>query len=193
MKWSRWMLATLALAVGCSAAAEQEKESEAAGASAADSGIVRLDAEAIQRGGIVVGRADAAVIAVTLRMPGEVRPDPQKVLEVKPRFPGVVRELRKAIGQAVRRGDVLAMVESNESLTNYAVTSSLTGRVIDRPVAPGQNVTQETVMFTVTDLSTVWIELGVYPNQLGRIRSGQPAHVASTTDSSRMPAGAISS
>jgi cobalt-zinc-cadmium efflux system membrane fusion protein len=104
----------------------------------------------------------------------------------------VVRELRRAIGQTVRRGDVLAMVESNESLTNYAVTSSLTGRVIDRPVAPGQNVTQETVMFTVTDLSTVWIELGVYPNQLGRIRSGQAARVVSTSDSSRAQDGTIS-
>jgi membrane fusion protein, heavy metal efflux system len=52
-------------------------------------------------------------------------------------------------------------------------------------------VTTETVLFTVTDLSTVWVELGVYPNQLGRIRAGQPARVVSTSDSSRSQTGAI--
>jgi len=181
----------LAATIGCGKGAH-DADPEAQAPSAADSGVVQLDAEAMRRTGIVVEPAGAAEIDVTLQMPGEIRPDPQKVLEVRPRFPGVVRELRKAIGQAVRRGDVLAMVESNESLTSYAVTSSLAGRVIARPVAPGQAVTQETVLFTVTDLSTVWVELGIYPNQLGRIRAGQSARVVSTSDSSRAQAGVVS-
>jgi len=190
-----WMLGAAvivtAAAIGCGRGAH-DPDPVAQTASPADSGIVQLDAEAMRRTGIVVEPAGAAEIDVTLQMPGEIRPDPQKVLEVRPRFAGVVRELRKAIGQPVRRGDVLAMIESNESLTNYAVTSSLAGRVIARPVAPGQSVTSETALFTVADLSTVWVEVGVYPNQIGRIRTGQSAHVVSTTDSSRAQDGVVS-
>ena len=191
MRGSAALLFWLGAVIGCGKGGHAE-DPEAAAPSAADSGIVQLDAEAMHRTGIVVESAGAAVIDVTLQMPGEIRPDPQKVLEVRPRFPGVVRELRKTIGQPVRRGDVLAMIESNESLTHSAVSSSLAGRVIARQVAPGQSVTSETVLFTITDLSTVWVELGVYPNQIGRIRTGQSAHVASTTDSSHAQAGVVS-
>jgi cobalt-zinc-cadmium efflux system membrane fusion protein len=178
-------LATLSATLGCSRSGGDAAQTSAGetsdtkeSAAAADSGVVELDSTAVARAGIRVAPAGPATIDVTVGVPGEVRLDPRAVLEVKPRFAGVLREIRKELGQAVRRGDVLARVESNESLTRYDVTSSIAGRVIARNAALGQTVTQETVLCTVADLSNVWIEFGIYPNQVGRVRVGQHATVS---------------
>jgi len=173
----RVMIGLVAIAViGCGKHSEKE-ETQTRGPTAADSGIVVLEPESVEKGGIHVSAAGEAMIDVTLEMPGEVRLDPKRVLEVHPRFPGVVRELRRQVGQRVSRGDVVAMVESNESLTNYSVTSSISGRVIACPMAPGQTVTQDATLYTIADFSTVWIDFAIYPNDLSRIHSGEPARV----------------
>jgi len=157
---------------------DQQKSDAPAGPSAADSGVVVLEPEALKNAGLHVSPAGPAIIDVIVELPGEVRFDPQRVLEVRPRFPGVVRELRRQVGERVHRGDVVAEIESNESLTSYAVTSAITGRVVARPLAVGQTVTTDVSLYTIADLSTVWIEFAIYPNDLARIHVGAPARVA---------------
>src|SRR5262245_8852440 len=161
-----------------------EKTAEAA-ASPTDSGIVALEPEALANAGLHVTAAGPATLDVIVELPGEVRFDPQRVLEVRPRFAGVVRELRRQVGDRVKRGEVVAQVESNESLTSYTVTSSSSGRVMARPMAVGQSVTQDASLYTIADLSTVWIEFAIYPNDLARIHRGDPARV--TPQSSGAP------
>jgi len=174
-----WVLVLVMSGVGCGHRSEKASDAAAKDASsAADSGIVVLESDAVAKAGITTLPAGPAVIDVVLEFPGKVRFDPAHMLEVKPRFAGVVRVLKKDLGQAVGHNEVVALVESNESLTNYAVSSSIAGHVIARPVSPGQTVTDQTVLYTIADLSKVWIDFAVYPNQLARIHRGEPAVVA---------------
>jgi cobalt-zinc-cadmium efflux system membrane fusion protein len=184
------LLLVVPLAAGCGRSAGDAKQQSEQPAPA-DSGVVVLDARAAREAGLVVAAAGAERIDVILDVPGEVRADPQRVLEVRPRFAGVVHDLFKAVGQPVRRGDLLAKIESNESLTLYPVTASIGGRVLARPAVLGQSVTPETSLFTIADLSIVWVELGVYPNQLALVRKGNTAHVVAATDSTRVQDGII--
>jgi cobalt-zinc-cadmium efflux system membrane fusion protein len=177
-------LLLLTLTPGCGRRAEEEKH-DAATASPTDSGIVVLEPEALANAGLHVSAAGPATLDVIVELPGEVRFDPQRVLEVRPRFAGVVRELRRQVGERVQRGDVVAQVESNESLTSYTVTSSISGRVIARPMAVGQTVTPDASLYTIADLSNVWIEFAIYPNDLARIHRGDAARV--TPQSSGAP------
>ena len=62
-------------------------------------------------------------------------------------------------------------------ITLYA---SATGSVVERKVTQGQYVNAGDTLFTVADLSTVWIKADVYEDQLTQIRRGQ--EVAITTD-----------
>jgi membrane fusion protein, heavy metal efflux system len=141
---------------------------------------VELSAEAVKLAEITVGRAGSATIAIVIELPGEVKLDAERVLVLHPRFAGVVHQMRKRIGEAVSAGEVVATVQSNESLADYGITSSMTGQVVERGATPGEAVTPDASLYTIADLSRVWIEFAVYPHQLGAIRRGQAVRVTRT-------------
>lgn len=193
-----WVLA--GLLAGCGAKgegaaagkpADGETAQAAAESAARDSGYVTLDGEAKKAAAITLTTAGPGVVDEQVQFPGEIRFDPARVLEVKPRFAGVVRELRKNLGDAVGRGEVVAEVESNESLTRYPVSSSLAGRVIARDVAVGQAVSTDVSLYTIADVSAIWIEFAIYPNQLARVKRGQPALVTPQAGDSLPQAGSV--
>ncbi len=106
-------------------------------------------------------------------LPGEIVPDGDRVLHVAPRFAGIVKQVRKDIGEAVNVGDVLAVIESNENLSPYTVTAHLAGRVIEKHVTPGEFVSEDRDMFVISDLSRVWVNIAVYSKDASRIKPGQ--------------------
>lgn len=121
----------------------------------AGEGVVELTGTAVRNARLAVAPAGPATIATVVEAPGEIHLNAERVLEIRPRFPGVVRELRTRVGDVVRAGDVVAVVQSNESLADYEVTASMGGTVIARPVVTGSAVSHETSLMTVADLSTV--------------------------------------
>lgn len=90
----------------------------------------------------------------------------------------MIRSVEKKIGDTVRQGETLATVESNESLQTYAVTAPLAGVVTARNANPGEQ-TGDKLLFTVADLSTVWVELSLFPRDVAKVRVGQPVRVKS--------------
>lgn len=180
-----WLLAALWLS-GC-ASGKSETVSDHEGQTTADPADsaagttaarqVVLAPEAVSQADIRVGTAGPATIAVTVDVPAEVKLDGDHVLVLHPRFAGVVREMRKAIGDDVQQGETVATVQSNESLTDYAIPTTMGGRVMERGATAGQAVTPDVSLYTIADLSRVWVELAVYPNLLGVIRRGQEVRV----------------
>ena len=67
-----------------------------------------------------------------------------------------------------------------DSLARYEIRSPIAGTVVQRNVTIGEAVTSDAPIFTVTDLSTVWVEVSVYAKDLGAVRQGQEAIVVST-------------
>jgi membrane fusion protein, heavy metal efflux system len=132
----------------------------------------RIPAEIAKASGIETATAGPALIRETLTLHGTVVPDPQRVYRLRARYPGVVKEVRKQIGERVKAGEVLAVVESNESLQRYNVTAPATGVVVTRDVNPGVSIGDETLL-TVVDLSTVWLELASFQHDTARIAPGQ--------------------
>ena len=137
--------------------AENEEHSE---------GITLSDAK-VAAAGIELATASSAVLRDSLLLNGMVQPNQELLVQVTPRFPGIVREVRKRIGDHVQKGDVLAIVESNQSLTPYELKASLAGTVIDRQTTLGEYVSEQKPAFVIADLSTVWIDLSVYRRDLG--------------------------
>jgi cobalt-zinc-cadmium efflux system membrane fusion protein len=135
-------------------------------------GRTRISPEAAKAGGIESEPAGPATIREALTLHGTIVPDPQRVYRLRPRFAGVVKEVRKRVGEAVHKGEVLAVVEANESLERFNVTSPGAGVVVSRDVNPGMSVADEPIV-TVADLSTVWVELAAFQHDLGRIKPGQ--------------------
>lgn len=106
-------------------------------------------------------------------------------LEAKHAFEEAELSLQLA-GQQLRVLGVSASGLSNlaqepaERLARYEIRAPIDGSVVERDVTVGEAVTAEQRIFTVTDLSTVWVELAVYAKDLGVVRQGQEAVVVST-------------
>jgi cobalt-zinc-cadmium efflux system membrane fusion protein len=112
-------------------------------------------------------------IGKSIDLPGEVGFNEDRLVHVAPRFAGIAKEARKRVGDYVSEGDVIAVVESNESLTPYYIEAPLTGRIIKRHITPGEYVSDERSIYVIADLSTVWVNLAVYPKDAEDIAEGQ--------------------
>src|SRR5438270_749330 len=71
--------------------------------------------EAAALAGIAVEPVARAAVSESVSAPGEVVFDPTRVARVAPRLAGVVWRVEKQPGDAVRRGEVLAVLDSAEA------------------------------------------------------------------------------
>jgi len=140
---------------------------------------VRLSAQQISAAGIEVAQVGPADIRTQLPLYGVIAPNAERVRDVAARFPGVIVTVAKRVGETVKQGEVLATVESNESLQTYNVVAPLAGVITARQANPGEQ-TGERSLFTVADLSTVWVELSLFPRDLPKVGLGQVVQVKST-------------
>ena len=143
---------------------KSEKEEHSEGVAMSDAKVAAAEIE--------VAQAAPAVLHDSLLLNGMVQANQESLVQVTPRFPGVVREVRKRIGDRVEKGDVLAIVESNQSLTPYELKAALAGTIIDRQTTLGEYVSEQKPAFVIADLSTVWVDFSVYRRDLGRVRVG---------------------
>jgi len=92
---------------------------------------------------------------------------------VIPRFPGIAKVVRKNLGDKVQEGEVLATIQSNESLQNYDVKSEIVGTIIEKEVTLGEFVSEGRTIFVIGDLSSVWVDLNIYRQDFPQLELGQ--------------------
>ncbi len=90
--------------------------------------------------------------------------------------PGRVVSVTKAVGDYVRRGDLLARVESSESLQVYPVRATVSGVVAERNANPG-DVTGDRALYVITDPSQTTVVFNIFPRDLSLIRPGMKVTV----------------
>ena len=138
----------------------------------ADELVVELTPEAIILAGIKVSSVSHGRIGKTLELPGEVGFNEDRLVHIAPRFAGIAIRARYRAGDFVDSGTVVAVVESNESMTAYSIKAPISGWVIERHIAPGEFVSEENSVYVIADLSFVWVNLAVYPGDANRIKRG---------------------
>ncbi|HEY5869368.1 MAG TPA: efflux RND transporter periplasmic adaptor subunit, partial [Candidatus Tectomicrobia bacterium] len=226
----------------------------------AEEKIVRLPAAKAQQLGIEVAVVRAGSLQTSLTLPGTIALNADRRVHVVSRIPGIVQEIRKQLGDHVRAGEVMAVIDSREladtkaaylaarervslaemtfarekdlwekkispeedylkakqslaevrieiqvaaqklralgfteaymqqlagranaPLTRYEVVAPFAGTVIERHVAIGEVLKDDTEAFVVADLSTVWVDLNISAKDLPLIRKGQRVRVAADT------------
>jgi cobalt-zinc-cadmium efflux system membrane fusion protein len=126
--------------------------------------------------GIATAAAGPAVIRDELMLYGAIAPDATRVRAVHARFPGVIRSVARNVGDAVRSGETLATIESNESLQTYPVTAPIAGTITARHAAAGEQ-TDADALFEIADFSSVWAELDVFSRDRARLSVGLPVTI----------------
>ena len=176
---SLWLAA---LVTGCGqgapdgATANLDEHAEDEHAEGEEASSLELTPEQVADAGLELGTASSARIRESLPLYGVITPNATAVRQVTARYAGIIRTVAKNLGDTVRQGETLARIESNESLQGYNVTSPLSGVVTARDAYPGEQ-TADRVLFTVADLSTVWVEVALFPRDVGRIAVGQTVRI----------------
>ena len=136
-------------------------------------GRSQLTDEAVRDSGIVVETAGPRTLRTMLSVTGQIVANEDRMAHLLPRFPGVVKEARKRLGDRVEKGEVLAVIQSNESLQPYELRSQLAGTVIKKHMSPGEFVREGEDVYVIADLSAVWVDLNVYRQDFARVKIGQ--------------------
>jgi cobalt-zinc-cadmium efflux system membrane fusion protein len=111
-------------------------------------------------------------------VPGEVAVNYDRLAHIAPRFPGVVTEVRKHVGNNVNKGEVLAVIESNEGLVPYEVKAFINGTVIEKHMTLGEVHSDDAAAFVIADLDTVWVNLSIYQMHLPKVAVGQKVAIS---------------
>lgn len=129
--------------------------------------------EAAQVAGLQVASAGPATLGESLSVYGQIKLNADKIARAVPRFGGIVREARKALGDPVTAGEVVALVETNQSLVIIEVKAPIAGVVVERDATAGETVADGAALYTIADLSEVWVELNVPKRDQSRVKTGQ--------------------
>jgi len=143
----------------------------------AEEGVVQMSDAKLVAAGIEILTAAPGTLRNSIILNGILQPNQEALVQVTPRFPGVVREIRKRIGDSVEKGELLAKIESNQSLSVYEMRAPISGTVIDRQISLGEYASEQKPAFIVADISTVWVDLSVYRRDLARVRIGDTVQI----------------
>lgn len=218
---------------------------------------VKLSPEQLREFGIGIGTAEPGALDVFIDLPAEIAFNGDRLAHVTPRVPGVVIRVDKSLGDTVRAGERLALMQSRElaeakagylsaierltlaranferesglwrakitseqeyleakqalaeaeidkrsneqklhalgfddayidrlprqpesELTIVPLLAPFQGVVVERHATLGERIGEETAAFVIADLSSVWLNISIYPKDLGRIGIGQKVSVA---------------
>ncbi|KPX50759.1 efflux RND transporter periplasmic adaptor subunit [Pseudomonas amygdali] len=98
----------------------QGNEKKTPGAAASESsheeeeGHIELSPEQIKTAGIELATAEPRQMSTTVTFPGEIRFDENRTAHVVPRVSGVVEAVKVDLGQSVKKGQVLAVIASQQ-------------------------------------------------------------------------------
>ena len=217
---------------------------------------LRLSAEELEEFGIEVAKAGGGRLPIQVHTPGEVQVNPNSLAHIVPRVAGVARRIHANIGDGVEKGQVLAVLESQELsemksdylvarerlalaratfdreetlwnqsisservfleartglaeasiemrvaeqkllalgftaadleklsfdaddlLTRYEIKAPFSGTIIYKHMTRGEVLKDDSEVFVVADLCSVWVLLTAYQKDLPLLRAGQPVHV----------------
>lgn len=141
-------------------------------------GPVRLSGQAKKNLGLKTEVADLRPIETVVKCFGVVEAMPDKVNYISVRSPGRVTKVLINQGDAVKKGDLLAEVESRQigdPPPTIPVKATLTGIVTERHVFVGEPIEPDKVLFHISDLSKLHVKCNVYEADMGKVALGQKA------------------
>lgn len=139
-----------------------------------------FNADLLREFGGEIATAEAGVIRQQVSLPGEVKLNEEAVAHITPRFPAKIVEVRAKTGDRVKADDILAVAESSETLSRFPLKSLIDGVVIKRHVTLGEHLAADDTAFVVADLSTLWVDIALYPKQVPLVKTGQPVRVTTS-------------
>ena len=235
---------------------EEQHDESHSGEEHHDEEVVRLSDAELKEFNIILATARRGSMDKRIELPGEIALNADRMAHVVPRVEGIVRKVLVTVGDKVKKGDLIAVLDSGElaiakaaylaaiereklalanyqrekhlwekkvtshkeyldvqqklaeikierrsaeqqlhalgisnevleklpkdaesSFTRFEIRAPQDGTIIEKHITFGENVNSDADIFTVADLSSVWVELNVYQKDLISIRKGQKTKI----------------
>lgn len=135
--------------------------------------VVRLSADVMKRYQIELAEAGPQTLEIMREILGKIVPNANKTVYIYPRYGGIVKKMTRFLGDKAREGELLATIESNQTLQTYDVNAPFSGFIVKKEANPGEFVKTGSPIYQLADLSTVWVYLFVYRENAALIKKGQ--------------------
>ena len=126
--------------------------------------------------GISTAKAESEEMAIILPLYGRLTLDQNKIAKVRARFPGIINKVKHNLGDFVKKGTVLAIIESNDSLRKYNLVSPIDGVILSRNTNIG-DVSGTKPLFVISNLAKVWAKFHVFSKDYGKVKKGQLVNI----------------
>lgn len=215
--------------------------------------LIQIPEKEIETFGIGVGTAEPGQLEIKITLQGEIAINTDNMAHIVPRVPGIVRQVNAKLGDKVKKGEIMAVIDSREladakadylaglerfdlaqtifnrkeklwkddisseqeylsskqnlagarinlrsakqkliamgfsssyletlpdepddMFTDYNIVAPFDGTVINKHIALGEDLKDDAEVFIIADLSAIWINLQVYPDDIPLIKKGQP-------------------
>jgi multidrug efflux pump subunit AcrA (membrane-fusion protein) len=158
-------------------------------------GPVSLTAAQIKALDLQTAVADLRPVARLLNVNGQVAALPDAQAQVSLRISGIVQAVYVNLGDAVRKGQKLALVQSRtigNPPPTIAVLAPMDGLVDSRGVIVGQSVEPNTTLFQLSERNHMRVVGKVYEEDLAQVRVGQKAYVKLLAYPNELLSGTVS-
>lgn len=101
----------------------------------------------------------------------------KELIRARSEYEKSLAAMRAAEDKLRMLGVPLGKSAGNRAVSVFPLTAPFAGTVIEKKAVQGELATPQESMFTIADLSMVWIEADLYEKDLGRITTGSEAAV----------------
>jgi RND family efflux transporter MFP subunit len=91
----------------------------------------------------------------------------------------------------VPQSEIAKLKEAGKPITDLTINSPVTGYITERNALPNMYVEPSTKLYTVADLSRVWVYALIFQNDIGRLKPGDKAQVTVDSYPDRIFSGQI--
>ncbi len=138
--------------------------------------VSRIKDQLSKEVGIITAKALPAHLNQTVSVFGKLRSIPEHTYQVHARFSGIIKSMNYSIGDTVNKNQLLAVIESDQSLETYKIFSPGSGLIIDRDGNAGES-TDDRELFKIGNFDTLWVDFQVYPTQQSKVKAGQTVQI----------------
>ena len=127
-------------------------------------GRAEFSSETVKNAGLVFKKAGPAKLVTTIRLPGEIELNEEKLVHIVPRVDGVVKKVFKDLGDHVSTGEIIAILESRE-LAEMKIDYLTASKKVDLALA---DFDRETRVFESTQIMLDLLEQEQDPEETYR-------------------------
>ncbi len=137
-----------------------------------EGGHLELTQAIAERVGVVVEEVAVVPVTSTITVPGIIQFNEDRLAHIIPSYPSNAVRVSVRQGQYVRAGAVLATLTNRATLSQYTITSPISGTVLTKHIIAGEVVNESDTLFTIANLGSVWAEFAVTPDRLAGLSVG---------------------